>query len=79
MPGELPGPSEPCLTYSTPLLLHNVLRILAADRCEIVITTGNARPPCKRPETCLPSGHARSMTSNGPSILGSGDARLLPF
>jgi hypothetical protein len=44
MPGELPEPSEPRLTYSTYLLLHNVLRILAADKCEIVITAGNVGP-----------------------------------
>jgi hypothetical protein len=29
-------------SYSTCMLLHNVLKILAADDCEIVITTANA-------------------------------------
>ena len=42
----LPGvPSEPRPSYSTYLLLHNVLRLLAADGCEIVVTTENAARP----------------------------------
>lgn len=41
VPGEPPGPRR---SYSTYLLLHNVLRILAADDCEIVITTENVGP-----------------------------------
>jgi hypothetical protein len=39
--GELP---EPRTTYSTCMLLHNVLRILAADDCAIVTTTANVGP-----------------------------------
>ena len=42
MPGEPLDPPEPRSSYSTYLLLHNVLRILAADNCEIVVTTENA-------------------------------------
>ncbi len=40
-PGEPPGLRP---AYSAYLLLHNVLRILAADDCEIVITTVNVGP-----------------------------------
>jgi hypothetical protein len=44
MPAELLDPPEPRPSYSTCLLLHNVLRILAADDCEIVITAENVGP-----------------------------------
>jgi hypothetical protein len=47
MPGEPLDPAEPRPSYSTYLLLHNVLRLLAADDCEIVITTGNVGPTVK--------------------------------
>jgi len=43
-PGQPGGPAGPRPAYSTYLLLHNVLRILAADDCEIVITTANVGP-----------------------------------
>lgn len=43
-PGRPGEPPRPRPAYSTYLLLHNVLRILAADDCEIVITTGNKGP-----------------------------------
>jgi hypothetical protein len=39
---EVPGePPRPRPSYSPYLLLHNVLRILAADDCEIVVTSEN--------------------------------------
>jgi len=41
MPAEPLDSTEPRPTYSTYLLLHNILRLLAADHCEIVITTEN--------------------------------------
>jgi hypothetical protein len=44
MPGE---PPEPRPSYSTYLLLHNILRLPAADDCEIVITTENVGPAVK--------------------------------
>jgi hypothetical protein len=44
MPGEPPDPPEPRPSYSTYLLLHNTLRPLAADDCEIVTTTENVGP-----------------------------------
>jgi hypothetical protein len=37
-------PPQPRHSYSTCMLLHNVLRILAAGDCEIVITTANVGP-----------------------------------
>jgi hypothetical protein len=43
-PGGLGEPPEPRTTYSTCLLLHDVLTILAADDREIVITTANVGP-----------------------------------
>jgi hypothetical protein len=44
MPGEPPEPRPSCGTY---LLLHNILLLLAADGCEIVITTENVGPAVK--------------------------------
>ena len=45
MPGEPTDPLEPEGSHSTYLLLHNILRLLAADDCEIVITPRTwARP-----------------------------------
>jgi hypothetical protein len=44
MPAEPLDPPEPRPSYSTYLLLHNILRLLAADDCEITITTGNVGP-----------------------------------
>ncbi len=41
MPAEPLDPPQPRPSYSTCILLHNVLRILAADDWEIVITTAN--------------------------------------
>jgi hypothetical protein len=38
MPAEPLDPPEPRSSYSTYLLLHNILRLLAANDCEIVIT-----------------------------------------
>ena len=43
-PGLPRVPSKPRPSYSTYLLLHNVLRPLAADDREIVITTENTGP-----------------------------------
>jgi hypothetical protein len=46
MPGEPPDPLEPRPSYSIYLLLHNILRLLAADECEIVTRTlPQATPP----------------------------------
>lgn len=44
MPAEPLDPPEPRPSYSTYLLLHNILRLLAADDCEITITTDNVGP-----------------------------------
>ena len=41
-PGLPGGPSEPRPSCSTYFLLQNILRPLAADDCEIVITAENA-------------------------------------
>jgi len=39
---EVPGePPRPRPSYSAYLLLHNILRLLAADDCEIVVTAEN--------------------------------------
>jgi hypothetical protein len=46
-PGLPRVPSKPRPSYSTYLLLHNILRPLAADDCEIVITTENVGPAVK--------------------------------
>ena len=46
-PGLPGGPSEPRPSYSTYFLLHNILRPLAADDCEIVINAENAGPAAK--------------------------------
>ncbi len=43
MPAEPLDPPQPRPSYSTCMLLHNGLRILAAGDCEIVITTENVR------------------------------------
>ena len=44
-PGGLVGePPEPSTTYSTGSLLHNIVRILAADNCAIVVTVANMGP-----------------------------------
>jgi hypothetical protein len=43
-PGLLGEPSEPRPSYSTYFLLHNILRPLAADDCEIIINAENAGP-----------------------------------
>jgi hypothetical protein len=53
MPAEPPASPEPRPSYSTYLLLHNVLRILAADDCEIVITTANVGPAVKAAKAML--------------------------
>jgi hypothetical protein len=46
MPGEPLDPPEPRPSYSIYLLLHNILRLLAADDCEIVTRTlPQAAPP----------------------------------
>ena len=47
MPAEPLDPPEPRPFYSTYMLLHNVRRILAAESCEVVITTQNAGPTVK--------------------------------
>ena len=52
-PGPPGGPSEPRPSYSTCFLLHNILRPLAADDCEIVITTENAGPAVKAARALL--------------------------
>jgi hypothetical protein len=52
-PGLPGGPSEPRPSYSTRLLLHNILCPLAADDCEIVITAENARPVVKAAKDML--------------------------
>jgi hypothetical protein len=44
MPAELLDPLPPRPSYSTCMLLDNVLRILAADGCKIVMTTKCAGP-----------------------------------
>jgi hypothetical protein len=44
MPADTLDPPQPRPSYSTRMLLHNVLRILVADDCEIVITAANAAP-----------------------------------
>jgi hypothetical protein len=45
MPAEPLDPPQPRPSYSTCMLLHYVLRTLAADECEIVITAAKwARP-----------------------------------
>ena len=44
MPAEPLDPPQPRPSYSTCRLLHNVLRILVADDCAIVITTANVGP-----------------------------------
>ena len=41
MPAQPLDPPQPRPSYSTCMLLHNVLKILAADDCEIVITAAN--------------------------------------
>jgi hypothetical protein len=46
-PGLPGGPSESRPSYSTYFLLHNILRPLAADDCEIVINAENAGPSAK--------------------------------
>ncbi len=46
-PGLPGGPSNPRPSYSTCLRLHNILRPLAADDREIVITAENAGPAVK--------------------------------
>jgi hypothetical protein len=53
MPAELLDPPEPRPSYSTCLLLHNVLRILAADNCEITITTENVGPAVRAAKAML--------------------------
>lgn len=52
-PGGLGEPPEPRTTYSTCLLLHNVLRILAADDCDIVIAVANVGPAVRAPRDLL--------------------------
>jgi hypothetical protein len=44
MPAEPLDPPESHPSCSTCMLLHNVLRILAAGDCEIVIATDNVGP-----------------------------------
>jgi hypothetical protein len=44
MPAQPLDLPQPCPSYSTCMLLHNVLRILAADGCEIVIIAANVGP-----------------------------------
>ena len=52
-PLDLPQPRP---SYSTCMLLHNVLRILAADDCEIVVTTANVGPAVRAARHLLASG-----------------------
>ena len=47
------GSPEPKPSYSPYLLLHNVLRILAADNCEITITTENVGPAMRAAKAML--------------------------
>jgi hypothetical protein len=44
MPAEPLDPPEPRPFYCTYMLLHNVLRILAAESCGVVTTTENTCP-----------------------------------
>jgi hypothetical protein len=60
-PGGLGKPPEPRMTYGTGLLLHDVLRIVAFDVCEIVITTANAGSAVRAPRDLL----TFSVRSNG--------------
>lgn len=55
MPVEPLGPPEPRPSYSTCMLLHNVLRILPADNCEIVITTEIVSPAVRAAGDLLPA------------------------
>ena len=57
-PGDPPAPRP---TYSVYLLLHNILRLLAADDCEIVITTDNVGPAVRAARDLLsPSASSRN-------------------
>jgi len=47
------GSPESKSSYSPYLLLHNVLRILAADDCEITITTENVGPAVRAAKAML--------------------------
>ena len=44
MPAEPFDPPDPRPSYSTCMLLRNVLRILAVESCEVVIATENVGP-----------------------------------
>jgi hypothetical protein len=52
-PRGLGEPPQPRTTYSTCMLLHNVLKILAADEYKIVITGENAGQAVKRAKALL--------------------------
>jgi hypothetical protein len=41
MPADTLDRPQPCPSCSTYLLLHKILRLLAADACEVIITTEN--------------------------------------
>jgi len=53
MPAEPLDPPQPRPSYSTCMLLHNVLRILAVDDCAIIITTANVSPAARAPRDLL--------------------------
>ena len=80
-PGLPRGLSKPRPSYSTYLLLHNVLRILAADSCEIIITTENVSPAVRAAGDLLRAfgiepGHGGAVTLTLPQARPlSGDQR----
>jgi hypothetical protein len=51
-PGEPPGLRP---AYSAHVLLHNVLRILAAHDCKVVITKANVGPAVRAARDLLPA------------------------
>jgi hypothetical protein len=81
MPAEPLDPPQPRPSYTTYLLLHNSLRLLAADDCEIVITTENVSPSVKAAGDLLctfgiESGHGGAATLTLPQAGPlSGDQR----
>jgi hypothetical protein len=61
MPAEPLDPPQPRPSYSINMLPHNVLRILAAGDCEIVIATDNVGPFVKAAKDML---HAFGVQPN---------------
>ena len=73
MPGEPLDPPEPRPSYSIYLLLHNILRLLAADDCEIATRTlpqatppgGDQRRAMTTPYDYIPGGPVEAAPPGG--------------